>query len=120
MAKKPKYNMSGNVPEEAWLDPHWAGLRGEPRDRRWVIGQVVNLDSGNQHPEDDQDNPYVILQFRRMTAITDGAACDQLAAMDAAARQARPGQQAMEFGEEAGDGPADELAAAREARDGEQ
>jgi len=93
---KPEYNMNGNVPPDAVLGAIRNSLLEEPRRRHWVVGQLVSGDTKIHHPDDSDDEPTPILAWKTMTAITDPAACDQLAAMEAAARLNQPGQGSLD------------------------
>lgn len=104
------YNMSGNVPMDAALGSIRNELLEEPRKRQWVVGQLVNGDTKIHHPDDGDDEPTPILAWKSMTAITDKADLDQLAAMEARSRLNQPGQHSLD---ETAQAEADDLAARR-------
>ncbi len=94
--------MGGNIPQGHSLAPIRQALLDAPRERQWVIGQVVNAHTGTDHPADDEDRPAPCLSWVEMTAVTDTADCDQLAAMSARIRSGQPGQRTLDEGAAAG------------------
>jgi len=91
-------NMGGTVPAGHCLAPIRQALLDTPRDRQWVIGQVVSGTTTIKHPAEADDNRAPTMQFVELVGVTDPADCDQLLAMARKARQANPppGQQRLE------------------------
>jgi hypothetical protein len=89
-------NMGGNVPAGHSLDSIRRGLIEDPRKRQWVIGQVVAPTEKLEHPADRASTRTPCMQFVDMVGITDGADCDQLAAMATRARNQETGQGMIE------------------------
>lgn len=89
-------NMGGTVPGGHGLAPIRQGLLDEPRERQWVIGQVVNNSTKIEHPAEADDKQTPCMVFVDMTGITDTADCDQLAAMANRARAKLMGQRTFD------------------------
>lgn len=89
-------NMAGTVPPGHALGPVRQPLLDDPRERQWIIGQVVNGDTHIKHPADSDDKPAPTIQWVDMVGVTDTADCDQLAAMAARIRSAQPGQASLD------------------------
>jgi len=106
---KPEYYMSGQVPEDRMLATIKPALLAAPRERHLIVGEVVNMRTQTDHPDDDDDQPVPILKFVSMTAITDEKAVETVERLAAEARLNKPGQGSFD---EAKAG--DELAARRE------
>lgn len=102
-------NMGGTVPSGHGLAPIRQKLLDEPRERQWVIGQVVNNSTKIEHPAEADDKRSPTMVFVDMTGITDTADCDQLAAMANRARARLTGQRTFDEAD-AGETPGDETA----------
>lgn len=89
-------NMGGTVPGGHVLAPIRQKLLDDPRERQWVIGQVVSGSTKIDHPADGEDRKAPTMVFTDMAGITDVSDCDQLAAMMARVRARTPGQQRLE------------------------
>jgi hypothetical protein len=89
-------NLGGTVPAGHGLAPIRQRLLEEPRERQWVIGQVVCNSTKIDHPADDEDKRAPTMVFAEITAITDTADCDQLAAMASRARAGMAGQRTLD------------------------
>lgn len=83
-------NMGGNIPHGHCLAPIRQGLVERPRERQWVIGEVVAPTAQLAFPADGPDKHTPCMQFVEMVGIVDPADCDQLAAMARRARQQNP------------------------------
>jgi len=89
-------NMGGTVPSGHALGPIRARLLDAPRERQWVIGQVVSKATNVDHPPDADDRRAPVMVFVDMAGVTDTADCDQLDAMMTRARNQAPGQTRLE------------------------
>src|SRR5215813_9879286 len=85
-------NMGGTVPPGHALGPVRQRLLDDPRERQWVIGQVISGTTSIKHPAEARDQRAPTLLWVEMVGVTDTAACDQLAAVAARARARKPGQ----------------------------
>lgn len=98
-------NMAGTVPSGHSLGPVRQRLLDTPRERQWVIGQVVSGGTNVKHPPEAADQVAPTMQFVDMAGIIDPAECDQLAAMLARAHAAQPGQGRLDLDEGDDDTP---------------
>jgi hypothetical protein len=89
------FNLSGNVPAGHALAPIRAKLLDDPRERQWVIGQVVSKTTTTDHPADADDRKAPTMQFVDIGAVVSQADCDQLAAMLTRLHSAQPGQASL-------------------------
>jgi hypothetical protein len=89
-------NMGGTVPSGHALAPIRQRLLDKPRERQWVIGQVVSKTTNIDHPADGEDRPAPTMIWVDMGGIADPADGDQLAAMLARARSQAGGQATLD------------------------
>jgi hypothetical protein len=94
-------NLGGTVPGGHALGSIRQRLLDDPRERRWVIGQVVSATTTTKHPADGEDQPAPTMQFVDIAGITSQADCDQLAEMLKRAHRSQPGQATLDDAEAA-------------------
>jgi hypothetical protein len=89
-------NLSGAVPGGHGLAEIRKLMLDEPRERRWVIGQVVASGKNVKFPPDAADQVAPTMQFVEMTGITSEEDALLLAAMTARARARMMGQRTFD------------------------